>query len=48
LKKSTKKLSRNVAEPIRTGRSQNDQQFFASSFQKTRPSVLAIADMEPR
>jgi hypothetical protein len=28
--KKTKKLLRNLGEPIRTGRSQNDQKFFAS------------------
>ncbi len=30
LKKRTKKLLRNLGEPVRTGRSQNDQKFFAS------------------
>jgi hypothetical protein len=30
LKKRTKKLLRNLGEPIRTGRSQNDQKFLAS------------------
>jgi hypothetical protein len=34
LKKRTKKLLPNVAEPIRTGRSPNDQEFFASFFKK--------------
>jgi hypothetical protein len=34
----TKKRLRVWAEPIRKGRSQNDQRFFASFVQKRRPS----------
>ena len=40
LKKRTKKRLRVCAEPIRKGRSQNNQKFFASFFQKRRPSLL--------
>jgi hypothetical protein len=38
LKKRTKKLLQVQAEPIRKDRSRNDQKFFASFFQKRRPS----------
>jgi hypothetical protein len=37
LKKRTKKLLRVWAEPLRRGLSQNEQEFFASFFQKRRP-----------
>jgi hypothetical protein len=40
LKKRTKKLLRVWAEPIRRGRSQNEQKFFASFFQKRRACLL--------
>jgi hypothetical protein len=40
LKKSTKKLLRTGARSIRKSRSQNRQKFFASFFQKRRPSFL--------
>jgi hypothetical protein len=40
LKKRTKKLLQNLAGPIRTGRSQNDQKFFASFFQKRSLSFI--------
>jgi hypothetical protein len=40
LKKRTKKLLRVRAELMRRGRSQNNQKFFASFFQKRSPSFL--------
>jgi hypothetical protein len=39
LKKRTKKLLLVWAEPIQIGRSQINQKFFASFFQKRRPSL---------
>jgi hypothetical protein len=43
LKERTKKLSRMRARSIRKGRSQNNQKFFASFFQKSRPVFLLSA-----